>query len=156
MVRCCCRITRQQPGGGSCFGRGAAMIATAFLVFLFVWVVPVWLPVLAGLLLPRLRPGARLALVAAGVVSGLYASLGRTGDIREDVLKLVLLPLPTVVLSLWMMVCGLCAATAHHHIRENNAATPACVLSIMGLLVTLPLGPLALYPYLDFAMQQVR
>lgn len=124
------------------------MLAAAA-VFFFVWSVPVWLPVLLGLLWPGLRAGVRLAFIGSGAVCGLFVSLGAEGGEAVAMERLLRLPLPAMALCAWLLTGGVCLATAHHFIRENNATAPRCVASLLFLLLHLPLGVLCLYPWLE-------
>lgn len=125
------------------------MIAAVFTMFLFVWFFPVWLPVLVGLLARGIRPGVRVALIAAGVLSGVYTGTREFGGEDDHILKLLLIPLPTVLLSVWLMVTGVGLATVHRYARANDATAPACILSLIWVAMSVLLWPLLLFPYLD-------
>lgn len=123
----------------SCPGEGAGMIAWVFLVYLGVWLLPVWLPVLLGVLLPGLRAGPRVVLVLSGLLTGLYAS-GRRGDGEAgDLSSLVAGHVSTLVLSACLILSGFCLVIAHRHVRDRKTCTPAGVWSLVFLSASVPI-----------------
>ena len=119
-------------------GEGAGMIAWVFLVYLGVWLLPVWLPVLVGVLMPGLRTGPRAVLVLSGLLTGLYASGRRVDSAAGDLSSLVVGHVSTLVLSACLILSGFCLVIVHRHVRDRKTCTPADVLSLVFLSATVP------------------
>ncbi|MES2736793.1 MAG: hypothetical protein V4672_10775 [Verrucomicrobiota bacterium] len=120
------------------WGEAVGMIAWVFLVYLGVWLLPVWLPVLMGVLMPGLRTGPRAVLVLSGLLTGLHASRRRVDGVAGDLSSLVSGHVSTLVLSACMILSGFCLIIVHSHVRDRKTCTPAGILGLVFLSATVP------------------